>query len=304
MKNILVAMNDAYVDKYEVVLRSLADTNSADDITIHLIYDETLSTEMRERFATAVRECGFCYAEVLLEPADIDFLSVIEFRRWGIAALYRLIALSKMDYLDRFLWIDGDTLVLRDITDFYYQDFENNLIVAMEDAALTREYKKGTFTHLSNYESGIYVNSGVVLFNVAAIKGSGIIEKMWDWTKENAAKLNYPDQDIINEVFMGKIKYNDYFLYNCQVGSLHWTREDEALSRAMILHFVGGRPWEKTYRKKLGSGIDARVWWNVAKRSNKEWGKKYLPWKMYQLFNIMPWIWVYKVYFRLLKGGK
>lgn len=303
MKNILVAMNDAYVDKYEVVMRSLADTNGAGDIMIHLIYDDTLSDDMRERFAEKIREYGFCYAELKLEQKDVDFLSVIEFRRWGIAALYRLIALSIID-VDRFLWIDGDTLVLRDITEFYYQDFEENLIVAMEDAALTREYKKGAFTHLSDYESGIYVNSGVVLFNVAAIREADIIDNMWAWTKENADKLNYPDQDIINEVFKGKIKYNDYFLYNCQVGSLHWTKEQEALSKAVILHFVGGRPWEKTYRKKLGSGIDAGVWWSTAKRANSEWSKKYLPWRMYQLVNIMPWIWVYKVYYGLTKGRK
>lgn len=304
MKNILVATNDAYVDKYEVVLRSLADTNDSGDIMIHLIYDDTLSTDMRERFAQKVREYKFCYAELLLEPSDVDFLSVIEFRRWGIAALYRLIALSKLDYLDRFLWLDGDTLVLKDISKFYYQDFEDNLIVAMEDVALTREYIKGDFSHLSKYDSGIYVNSGVVLFNTAAIRESDVVEKMWDWTKDNASRLNYPDQDIINEVFAGRIKYNDYFLYNCQVGSLHFTREKEALEKSCILHFVGGRPWEKDYRKKLSSGIDASVWWQVAKRSNTEWKKKYIPWRVYQLFNIMPWIWVYKAYFRLVKRDR
>lgn len=301
MKNILIATNDAYIDKYEVVLQSLADTNDTDDIMIHLIYDESLSPHLRERISSKARGLGFCYKELKVDAQDVEVLSDIEFQRWGIAALYRLIAISKLEFLDRFLWLDGDTLVLRDISEFYYQDFKGNFAVAMEDVALTREYAKGDFKHLSAYDSGIYVNSGVVLFNCEAINESGIIDQMWEWTRNNANKLNYPDQDIINEVFAGKIKYDDYFLYNCQVGSLHYTREKEALLQSVILHFVGGRPWEKDYRKKLSSGIDAEIWWRVAKKSDDEWKKRYLPWKLYQLVRVKPWIWFYKFYKRFVK---
>ena len=71
-------------------------------VTVHLLHDETLTEENRERFVRLVRECGqqiFFYdvassCEELLTEARAIFAKAVDTEYYTQAALYRLLAPS------------------------------------------------------------------------------------------------------------------------------------------------------------------------------------------------------------------
>lgn len=296
--DVLIATDDKYVDKYLVMLTSLLENNQRHNICIHLIKSETLSETGIYQIENLILTYGQKLKTWNLTGQHIKKLDGIDFSKWGQASIYRLLALSILEGMDRFLWLDGDIIISGDLADFYNQSFDGNLIVACEDIALTGLYRKRLFTHISGLKDAIYYNSGVVLFNLIEICESGIIDTMWEWTRLHVKDLQYPDQDIINVVFNGRIKAEKPNIYNCQTGAIHWSLEKEILANAKIIHFVGTKPWDKEYRKKLSCAVTGNVWWKYAIK-NDMWKNKHLVWQIYQILNIYPWNIIYKIYWNI-----
>lgn len=171
------------------------------------------------------------------------------------------------------LYLDGDTLVCRDLAALCATDLQGQLIGAARDAGIrkamhyrahggltspkTRKHVRDMekIAHLVDLDN--YFNAGVILFDLPAIRREGLDTQMQDIAGAVALretyKLRFNDQNWLNHVFRGRVAVLDP-VWNTLWGNRMTARapfpaEDRAAhapSREApgIVHFTGRtKPW-------------------------------------------------------------
>ena len=124
--NILLGFNDAFLIPVKVMLRSLID-NETKALHIFVAYSDLSEASIKE------------IEEFRREGAAVDFIrignDILERLDFPVKeTFFRLFAHTYIDpSIDRILWLDGDSIVINPIWDFYSQDFEGNLFAAVKD---------------------------------------------------------------------------------------------------------------------------------------------------------------------------
>lgn len=126
------------------------------------------------------------------------------FDRWSPVIFYRLFAHRIFPHLDKILYLDSDTLIQKDLYDIYNTDLTDYVLAAVRDMAPTDDPSSLAGKYVCNFKSrflkhNLYINSGVLLMNLTKFP---IYESKMLNTN---IPLKYPDQDIINFTFDGKI---------------------------------------------------------------------------------------------------
>lgn len=147
------------------------------------------------------------------------------------------------DDVERALYLDSDIIVLKDIFEFYNRSFEDKYFVACPDVSAEwgiRDYQKNV---LSLPENHIYFNSGVLLLNIKKLRENTTAEGILSVANKFNGKLMYYDQDMLNILYTGKVKYADV-RYNYQNHGIKKGNPAPELDVA-IMHYVGFlKPWK------------------------------------------------------------
>jgi lipopolysaccharide biosynthesis glycosyltransferase len=141
---------------------------------------------------------------------------------------------------DRVLYLDADILVQGDLSELWKTKLEDSYAAGVADMYIDLiDYKK----EIGFDKNDLYVNAGVILFNLAAIRQDNMQKKLLSATKELSQKVKFQDQDIINIVFKNRIKaIPDKFNFAAD----NMSRYPEQIDSAVILHYNGSRkPWHK-----------------------------------------------------------
>lgn len=110
-----------------------------------------------------------------------------------------------------------------------------------------------------------YVNSGVMMMNLALLREQQNTEEVFEYIREYKNRLIFPDQDVINGLYGDRIIPIDpkiynlseryYLFYNLHPKNkehkidLEWVRRN-----TVIIHYCGkNKPWKENYRGKLGA---------------------------------------------------
>lgn len=139
---------------------------------------------------------------------------------------------------DRVLYLDTDTVVLKDVSPFYHLDLKGTDLAMVHDSMREKNY----------------CNAGVILFDLAAIKKDGTFQKCRDYLFTH--KLMMPDQDTINH-FYKRNRIIVSRIYNEQRGIKEDTVIRHYCQSIRILpyfHIIKAKPWEwerfkKAYKK-------------------------------------------------------
>ena len=168
---------------------------------------------------------------------------------------------------------------------YIIQNWGNNMIAGVNDLGMgawvpdevrnDKEYVFYEFNKLtSNYlkqtlkikDPKEYINAGVILFNIKECLNNDFLNSCLNVfnTIKNPV---FVDQDLINIVCNGKIKYLDY-RYNFFPSVLDWKDVEKyipeyILNDIKILHFAGQQPW-RTYNFNSESTLK---WFKIYKRS-------------------------------------
>lgn len=287
--NILIAMNDAYVKYYQVVVTSLCRNNSESDIVIHIPYTSELSEEGLALITKTANDNNAKVKTYELNKDNIKAMSELPLGMWSVETFFRLFVQDIIsDTEDRILWLDGDIIVNGDISDFYNVDFEGNYYAACEDIAISRGKMKQEYDNLGWDSSQIYVNAGVLLINLAQLRREKITQNdIVRFIEINHEKMHFLDQYTLNAMFHDRIKLVDGFKYNCQVSGYSYTKGRQILSESAILHFPGYRPWQTDYQKHYSSAIPGDIWWKYARMCGR--GEGFLKWKILNTVKVKPW---------------
>ncbi|MDX8517325.1 glycosyltransferase family 8 protein [Mesorhizobium dulcispinae] len=191
-----------------------------------------------------------------------DFMDRVGFRfgTYSIAAYVRLFAdlLPQFDGYGRVAYTDCDVLFNRDINDLACQGLDAPLLAAHDDYMYFRpSYRKS----LGMQPGAPYFNSGVVVFDMDAVRTEGLLER----TRQTAVHGKMNDQNALNVAFEGK----------WQTMHPNWNlmsngTRDYRFSQAYARHFAGGKPWGN----QIGVEPEAlKVWRDLAKGT--PWGKPF-----------------------------
>lgn len=137
------------------------------------------------------------YYESCTPTANID-------TRFTPYCMLRLYADMIKDIPERILYLDYDVVCNQDFSDFYNLDIKNYELAGVLDYYGSHFFKKKVYTK-------DYLNSGVLLLNMANIKKSGLFAKARVMCKEKLMLM--PDQSALNKLCEKKLimprKYNE-----------------------------------------------------------------------------------------------
>lgn len=146
-------------------------------------------------------------------------------------ALLRLLAHMVPSMPDKVLYLDTDTLAVKDIEELYSIQIDDYELAGARDF-----YGRIFFSH-------DYINSGVLLLNIKKIKETGLFDRVI--ARLNEKRLFLPDQSAINELATKKLIIDDK--YNEQK---HFNRDDTVIQHFAktilwlpIFHTRNIKPW-------------------------------------------------------------
>ncbi|MBV4414256.1 glycosyltransferase family 8 protein [Enterobacteriaceae bacterium YMB-R22] len=146
--------------------------------------------------------------------------------------------------VDKFIYLDADTLCFSDLGDINKVDI-NNVVCAASHDALTKNDNKNA--KRLGIESGHYFNAGFLYINVANWVKSEVEIKANKILLDDGKTLPYLDQDALNIVLNGHIKFIDNkwnFIYNWYTEKQKESFFYDKVTLPKIVHFTGGRkPW-------------------------------------------------------------
>jgi len=180
-----------------------------------------------------------------------------------IAILYRLLLPYLLKDYGKIVYLDVDTCALGDISELYNTDIGDCFLGGVYDfgveksLAIRSNYRKwGAQNGFTEWQG--YINSGVVIMNLAAFRASeGLFERLLDIIL--AGSKYFPDQDALNFTCKGRIKllypgWNVLAVPHCLKKQ---TLEFEGLPK--ILHYCSElKPWRYPWHAY------AYFWWNNA----------------------------------------
>lgn len=163
-------------------------------------------------------------------------------------ALLKYVLCDLLPTIDKAIYIDGDTVIQKDLTELYRINLGDNYLgAATALIGYNQKYHDWQYESLVGVPFGEYINTGVMVMNFAALRRDAVAAKLLAFTESNR-KLIFMDQDAFNAVCKGRIilldrRYN--LMPECATAPSSAMRE--AASRpeeAVILHFAGKKkPW-------------------------------------------------------------
>ncbi len=254
--NLLFVADNAYRDNIYTCISSIIRFPMDEGYDIYIMQSDWDDTGKKE-VDYLVGESGRVHF------IDIDTAVFDEFpetTRYPNIIYYRILASKFLPKnMDRILYLDGDIVVINPLEELYNTEFEGNLYCACT-------HVKGFLAKFNQYRLGVkeecpYINSGVMLMNLQALRETLDVSEIITFVEKKKSKLLLPDQDIISALYGNRIKLLDTMkynlsdrminLYNANVMNkkidFEWVREN-----AVIIHYYGkNKPWGEHYKGKL-----------------------------------------------------
>ena len=233
--NICYATNESFAPYMAVSITSLLENNASCNVVVHILHSD-LSEATKARLSAF--ENRYKNAKIIFHKIDD-----LRFEKFWLTiehitkeTYFRYMIAEVLPNIDCVLYLDGDTIVNGDISELFDTDLTNYYCAGVSDIYIESVGYKKTLGI-----DGLYINAGVILFNLDEMRKTDIAEKLFKLTAENNFK--YQDQDAINVVFNGKIKELDC-IYNFK--RAHQKAFPEKTPSAKIVHSVGpNKPWRK-----------------------------------------------------------
>lgn len=261
---IVLAANDFYVPYMSVCIESILNTSTTSSNYEISVLHTDITTANQELFKYQVSK---------FPNVRLDFINIGKFiESYQLKAkdhittetFYRFIILELYKNYSKVIYLDCDLIVCRDIAELYNEDIGDNMIGAVYDVDFAgqmnspwlrmREYEKKTLGLKNPFK---YFQAGVLLFNVNEMRKYISMEQLLDMAATGIYK--YSDQDILNIVCEGKVKFLD-MSWNV-INDCDGRRISEVASRApanlfeqymqsrkqpYIIHYAGiQKPWKK-----------------------------------------------------------
>lgn len=254
--NLLVTLDSNYVRPLCVMLRSLTQSNPRTAFDVYVAYSDLTDADFRT-IGNALEGSG---SRVIgIRVPDSLFHDAPVLKRISKATYYRLFAPMYLPKeVDRILYLDPDTLILNDLSALYHLELGDHFYAGCG-------HLDGFLNWLNTARLGMsagdtYINAGVLLMNIRALRAFFSANDVFDYVQNHAAGLFLADQDVLNALYADRILPLDSMLYNLDERCFH--KLSKALGQAgawsfvraqtCIVHYDGKyKPWNPDYQGEL-----------------------------------------------------
>ncbi len=208
---IFYAIDDAYSKFVAVSIKSLImNANNNYNYDINVIY-ENLSEENAKKLKSLETD----NVKIILTEMNQN-LSMITDKlgnrlreyTFTLTIFFRLFIPVMFPNYDKCIYIDADTVIPGDISRLYNEDLGNNYLGCIVDkSTIDNEILASYFEEVVGIPRDKYINSGVLLMNSKKLRELKIDEKFLDLYTKYGFDVIAPDQDYINSMCYGHIKY-------------------------------------------------------------------------------------------------
>lgn len=200
--------------------------------------------------------------------------------RFRESVYYRLLLPQLLPQLDRIIYLDCDIVLNGSLEGLWKTDIDGYACGVIEDQEsddIILHNRIGVYT--------TYFNSGVLLINMEYWRQHDIMRQVVDYIYNNPDKCIFPDQDAMNAVLQGKVKFCPYG-YNFQdlwySAEYRWIRlhaskfaeVDKWKDCPIVVHFAGNnKPWFKDTShpfKQYYLECLQKTPWTIGKTETKE----------------------------------
>lgn len=256
--------------------------NTKSKVKIYIMTPGSLS-EKDKNILTSLQKEKNCHVTILnMEKRFSDAEMSIPYITF--ATYYRLLLAQLLDTYQKCVYLDSDLIVNCDIQELYCQDIGTNYlagVVASEPTFpnFSREQKKQHAEILNVNSLDNYINAGVLVINLEAIRRDKLVDV---FLEESKKRYPFQDQDILNSVCYNKIKllprkYNVGPMKRNSDSELSQMAKDKATSiisayeSPAIVHYAQPqKPWLSR------SFPMASYWWKYYDAIDPKFRKEYL----------------------------
>lgn len=255
--SIAYAPDDNYVNQTVVSMKSALEHN--EQVEFIIMYSK-LSAE-------SMQKLGAVGGSLRLIKMDESQFADLTLSKWvTVQAWFRIKLPDLCKDLDKVLYLDCDTLIRGNLDELFSLDLTGKYLAGVKDVWGVSKYVKRL-----GMKSGVYVNSGMLLFNCDYCRKEHFFDKVVDFAKNNTKIIEFCDQDSINKVvdeykLVISPKYNLMDTW-WRGGYYEFEGEEEteylqAKENPIIAHLTGLKPAFKGCGNKFKD-----EWWEVAKKT-------------------------------------
>lgn len=287
--SIVLAADNNYVPYVSTLLGSLAEHANSKDIYDVTVFHKNISSQNQSLLIESLKQ----WSNVHLRFCDMSG-RLGEFEglatKWHITVetYFRLFIPEIMTDYKKVLYLDGDMIIKRDVAELFREDIDGYTLAACRDVDMAGVYNSNLVVaentinkNMKNHidiEVGLknpydYFQAGVLLLNLDEIRKSYSTKDLLAIAVRQ--KWEYLDQDILNYVARGSVKYLDLrwnVLYDWE-----YVRIKDVISKApvklykeymesrkapYIIHYGGSiKPWQRA------DADMANEYWKIARKS-------------------------------------
>ncbi len=252
--NILVTLDENYLPHLNVMLSTLIRFNPDCVFDIYLLHTSIGQDALKPTEAVL----GNAGRLISIQAQDLELGNAPTTSRYPKEIYYRIFAARFLpDTLDRVLYLDPDLVVNGSILPLYQMDMGDYYFAAASHTGPLLQ--KVNTLRLDMEEDSPYINSGVMLMNLAILRREQNFEDVFRFIEKRKNFLVLPDHDIISGLYGSKIYALDTFRYNMteRLYQMHapfekgldieWVRKN-----SVIIHYCGrNKPWKENYVGQL-----------------------------------------------------
>lgn len=241
LKSLLDKASQEYFYNIHIVNNGLSEENKNKILSLETDYAKIMFNNMDERLRTITDKKGTRLRE--------DYFS--------LAIFFRIFIPDCFKEYDKAIYIDSDTLVLDDISKLYNIDLGDNYIGGCtETSCLGMDDITNYFTNGVGVNYKEYMNSGMLVFDMKALREQHFAEKfLYLFKKYNFGNVD-PDQSYINAILKNKKLLIDN-RWNATV-----SKDNKLIDNPGIIHFnLFKKPWH--YDNVAGE----KYFWEYAKKT-------------------------------------
>jgi lipopolysaccharide biosynthesis glycosyltransferase len=229
----------AYVQHVGVALTSLLEHNDPAKVVVHVV-SPPLPQEGIDRLNTIARQYGTTLNYV---PVDASVVASLREHLHISRAMYYRILLPKLVDLDKIIYFDCDMLMEADVGELWDMDVEGCGCAGVDEENPAQTNRLGL-------QGDFYINSGVLVMNLAYWREHRVAERCMEWLTANEALAILPDQDAINVILKGQ-KRRIPLKWNLNPVPLE-TIDVLKTYPSRVIHFGGAiKPWHRYYDFEL-----------------------------------------------------
>jgi lipopolysaccharide biosynthesis glycosyltransferase len=244
--NVCLSTDRNYVQHAGVTIASILKHAEPEDQLCFYIIHKDLTDKEKGLFRSLnkLKKCDFHF----VSPKKNLKMNLHNHPYISQAAFYRMQLPEVIPQVDRIIYVDCDVLALASLAELWTVDMNDCIIAGVAD------YKSDTKEHNQaiGCENFVYINSGVLLMDLAKARQEKLTEKLLKTAEELGNRATLHDQDIINvalqgEIFLLPLKWNLSTGYFKRKYDIQYYSEEEIKKTALhpaIAHISGGRkPW-------------------------------------------------------------